>query len=205
MRKVIARVLICSGFVAVLFPAAAARRVAIVTEGDPGAPGSHGLAKLREALEASGLEIATASSDVDFAVLANVRARCADAPRIPEALSIRHGRQNGKPAVILCGADSRGLMYAALDTADRVRWAGKSAHPFERVRDTVEKPYLAERGISMYTMQRAYFESRLSDESNWRRYFDMLAADRINSFVVIFGYENGGFMAPLYPYFFNVP
>ena len=33
----------------------------------------------------------------------------------------------------------------------------------------------------------------------------MLAADRINSFVVIFGYENGGFMAPLYPYFFNVP
>ena len=32
----------------------------------------------------------------------------------------------------------------------------------------------------------------------------MLAASRINSFVVIFGYENGGFMAPLYPYFFNV-
>ena len=32
----------------------------------------------------------------------------------------------------------------------------------------------------------------------------MLAADRINSFVVIFGYENGGFMAPLYPYFFDV-
>ena len=32
----------------------------------------------------------------------------------------------------------------------------------------------------------------------------MLAADRINSFIVIFGYENGGFMAPLYPYFFDV-
>ena len=32
----------------------------------------------------------------------------------------------------------------------------------------------------------------------------LLAADRINSFVVIFGYENGGFMAPLYPYFFDV-
>ena len=32
----------------------------------------------------------------------------------------------------------------------------------------------------------------------------MLAADRINNFVVIFGYENGGFMAPLYPYFFDV-
>ena len=56
----------------------------------------------------------------------------------------------------------------------------------------------------MYTMQRAYFESRLYDEQYWTRYFDMLAADRINNFVVIFGYENGGFMAPPYPYFFNV-
>ena len=93
-------------------------------------------------------------------------------------------------------------MYAALDTADRISWS--TADPFQYVRDTTEKPYLAERGISMYTMQRAYFESRLYDEAYWKRYFDMLAADRINSFVVIFGYENGGFMAPLYPYFFDV-
>jgi hypothetical protein len=56
----------------------------------------------------------------------------------------------------------------------------------------------------MYTMQRAYFESRLHDEAHWKRYFDTLAADRLNSFVVIFGYENGGFMAPLYPFFFDV-
>ena len=106
------------------------------------------------------------------------------------------GHYNGKPAVILCGADSRGLMYAALDTADRVSGPAKSANPFEHIRDTIEKPYLAHRAVSMYTMQRAYFESRLYDEAYWRRYFDMLAADRINSFIVIFGYENGGFMAP---------
>ena len=93
-------------------------------------------------------------------------------------------------------------MYAALDTADRIAWS--SGDPFQYVRNTTEKPYLAERGISMYTMQRAYFESRLYDEAHWKRYFDTLAADRINNFVVIFGYENGGFMAPLYPYFFDV-
>ena len=60
---------------------------------------------------------------------------------------------------MLCGADSRGLMYAALDTADRVQWAAKSANPFEYIRDTSEKPYLAHRAVSMYTMQRAYFEA----------------------------------------------
>src|SRR5207248_4048583 len=89
--------------------------------------------------------------------------------------------------------------------ADRVQWSGSSSDPFQYVREVSETPFLAERGISMYTMHRAWFESRLYDEAYWRRYFDLLAADRINSFVVIFGYENGGFMAPLYPYFFNVP
>jgi hypothetical protein len=57
----------------------------------------------------------------------------------------------------------------------------------------------------MYTMQRAYFESRLHDENHWKRYFDLLARSRINTFTIIFGYENGGFMAPLYPYFFDLP
>jgi hypothetical protein len=33
----------------------------------------------------------------------------------------------------------------------------------------------------------------------------VLAQNRFNSLVVIFGYENGGFLAPCYPYFFDVP
>ncbi len=33
----------------------------------------------------------------------------------------------------------------------------------------------------------------------------MLAQNRFNSLVVVFGYENGGFLAPCYPYFFDVP
>src|ERR1035441_2543295 len=119
-----------------------------------------------------------------------------------ESLTIWRGRYRNKPAIALRGGDARGLMYAALDTAERIAWS--IADPFQFARNTTEKPYLAERGISMYTMQRAYFESRLYDEAHWKRYFDTLAADRINSFVVIFGYENGGFMAPLYPYFFSV-
>ena len=33
----------------------------------------------------------------------------------------------------------------------------------------------------------------------------MLAANRFNRFLIIFGYENGGFLAPPYPYFFDTP
>jgi hypothetical protein len=123
----------------------------------------------------------------------------------PQSLAIRRSRYQGKPSVILSGGDSRGLMYAALDTAERAGWSAAGGDPFARVRDVSEQPYLVERGVSMYTMQRAYFESRLYDEKHWERYFDMLAASRINNFILIFGYENGGFMAPLYPYFFNLP
>ena len=66
------------------------------------------------------------------------------------------------------------------------------------------KPYVAERGVSIYTMQKADFESRFFNEDYWARYFDMLARDRFNTFVLIFGYENAGYFAPAYPYFFDV-
>jgi hypothetical protein len=191
-------------------PAMAARQVALVTEGEIAPPARHGLAKLRDALRAKGFDIAETAAHADYVIFAGTGIGASDtlqqwkapAPAGREALTIWRGRYLGKPAIALSGGDASGLMYAALDTADRIAWS--STDPFEYVRDTTEKPYLAERGVSMYTMQRAYFESRLYDEAYWKRYFDTLAADRINSFVVIFGYENGGFMAPPYPFFFDV-
>ena len=54
-------------------------------------------------------------------------------------------------------------------------------------------------------MHRGYWESRFYDERYWSRYFDTLAANRFNRFMIVFGYENGGFLAPPYPYFFDTP
>src|SRR5664279_1916717 len=189
-------------------PAMAARQIALVTEGELEPPATHGLAKLREALRAKGFDVTASAAQADYVILAGtgvsdtLQQWKAPVPAGRESLTIWRGRYRNTPAIALAGGDARGLMYAALDTADRIAWS--TADPFQFVRNTTEKPYLAERGISMYTMQRAYFESRLYDEAHWKRYFDTLAADRINSFVVIFGYENGGFMAPLYPFFFDV-
>ncbi len=178
-------------------PTLAARSVAIVTEGQLDAPAKHGLAKLEQALRDKGFAIVP-NGKADFIINAGL-----GLTNGPEALSIKRQKLQGKSVVTLRGSDARGLMYAALDTAERISWSSDANDPFVHVRDAAEKPFLAERGISIYTMQRAYFESRLYDEQHWKRYFDMLAASRINSFIVIFGYENGGFMAPLYPYFFD--
>jgi hypothetical protein len=184
-------------------PLSAAHQVGIIVDGQLEAPARHGIAKLEQALTAKGLSVRRfnkgETAQGDYYVLAS------EGKGAPQSVSIRRSNYLGKPAVVLSGGDARGLMYAALDTADRARWAPKTGDPFAGVRAVNEEPYLVERGVSMFTMQRAYFESRLYDEKYWERYFDLLAASRINNFIVIFGYENGGFMAPLYPYFFNVP
>lgn len=154
------------------------------------APSDYGVARLKQVLPES-VRLVTA-----------IGAACPQrVPGGPEALSISKTAKQ----LTLCGSDSTGLMYAALDTAERISWAAGQSDPLRFVRDTSEQPDIAERAISIYTMQRALFEQRLHDRRHWERYFDLLAASRINSFVVIFGYENGGFMAPLYPFFFDTP
>jgi hypothetical protein len=173
---------------------AAAPRVSLIADPALSGPAGYGIAQLEKALTAQGIEVSRARGGW-FTITAGL---CRGAvARTPESLAVRVE----KDRVELCGADSRGLMYAALDAADAVAAGGRGALP--RFLPAVESPYVRERGISMYTMQRRYFESKLYDEKYWERYFDLLARSRINSFVVIFGYENGGFLAPVYPYFFD--
>ncbi len=218
MRTLVKRVLSLALLLLGSLPLLAAQQVVLLTSGRLDAPASHGLEMLRQGLAGKGFSVELVEhgkkAPGDFLILAglssasHVGAALRDnktrLPQGPQSLVIRRTTHQGKPALILCGSDAPGLMYAALDAADRISWAANSGNPFSEVRDTSESPYILERGISMYTMQRAYFESRLYDENHWKRYFDLLARSRINTFTIIFGYENGGFMAPLYPYFFDI-
>ena len=193
--------------------------VSVVTDTAPGPAAKHGLNKLRAALDAKGVAAEQVTSleaargkmllvagraAGDGAAGTTHRALGIVLPEGPEALLIRQTKLNGKPTWLVMGADDRGLMYALLDVADRVGWATDPSNPFSEVRDAAEKPYVAERGVSIYTMQKADFEARFFNEDYWTRYFDMLARDRFNTFVLIFGYENAGYFAPAYPYFFDV-
>ena len=123
----------------------------------------------------------------------------------PEALAVKKTSLGGKPAVLVAGADARGLMYSLLDAAERVAVAGDPADLLGAIREIEERPTVRDRALSVYTMNRGYWESRFYNEDYWTRYFDTLAASRFNRFLIIFGYENGGFLAPPYPYFFDTP
>jgi hypothetical protein len=190
----------------------------IVLLREPEGPAAHGIAQLTSALsnrgiavqafkeldEAKGSRVIVAGLASERPVAELITAGGLKLPDDPEALSIRRIREKGRTTVVLCGGGPVGLMYAALDTAERVGWSEDKEDPFAYVTDTSDSPCLTDRSISTYTMQRRLFEQRLYDEAYWERYFNLLAKNRINSYVIVFGYENGGFMAPIYPYFFDV-
>ncbi len=205
---------------ATLNAADSVRSVELVIDASPGRASRHGSEKLAAALAAAGWSTQRANAAGpprnDFLVLAGsvaAHGRAARAlsatqtalPSTPEALVVRRTTVDGRPALVVCGADDRGLMYALLDLADRVTASVSSADPFKDVGDFSETPFTRDRSLSVYTMNRAQWESRFYDEAYWTRYFDLLAASRFNRFLIVFGYENGGFLAPPYPYFFDTP
>jgi hypothetical protein len=208
--------IVATGFVA----RGAIPSVSIVTDAAPGRAAAHGIDALRNALGAQGqaVQVTTslAAATGDRIVLAGLSTSGGDAvralraagrrpPSKAEALVIARTTAGGKPALLLAGADDRGLMYAALDTANRIGWIAAGGDPLASIPDAEEQPVVLDRSLSVYTMNRAHWESRFYDERYWTRYLDMLASNRFNRFLIVFGYENGGFLAPPYPYFFDTP
>jgi len=124
-------------------------------------------------------------------------------PGVSEALTVWNTRWQKKQVTVVAGYDDKGIMYGLLDIARRIGWSNGRT-PLKFVKDVTSEPYVKERGIAMYTMHRRYWESRFYDENFWAGYFDRMARERLNMLEILFGYESGGFMAPCYPYFFNV-
>ena len=193
--------------------------ISIITDPDPGDPVKHGLEVLVSNLdkqnityeEAGSIEMAKGTilliaglsegSGTAAQLLRDSRTRL---PQVAEALTIQKTDGLSKPAWLVGGYDDRGVMYGLLEVAERIGWSTENENPLSELETVMETPDVPIRAISMYTMNRTYWESRFYDESYWDRYMDMLAENRFNSVVVIFGYENGGFLAPCYPYFFDV-
>jgi hypothetical protein len=110
--------------------------------------------------------------------------------------------------VVASAGDTRGLVYAVLELADRVRYAGS----LEVAQPVAEKPANRIRAISRC------FESDIEDKAwfhdgdMWRAYLTMLATHRVNRFCLTLGL---GYNAPrrvtdayfyfAYPFLLEVP
>lgn len=192
--------------------------VSIVTDEKPAPPVEHGLSKIAAVFQAKKITfervssiseakgkliIVTGLSSGEGEAAELLKAGNHAVPAVKEALTVWKTNGQNKSVWVISGFDDRGLMYGLLDVANRIGWSTDQNNPLSELKEITEKPDVRERAISLYTMNRAYWESRFYDEAYWIKYLDLLAENRFNSMVVIFGYENGGFLAPCYPYFFD--
>jgi len=117
-------------------PPAAIKRVAVIVDAGLGKPARYGVGKLEDALRARDVVVSEAEDQVGAsdlvlltglanahgaaaAALAELKAAASNGA---EALCVRtDGPYQGKPAIVVAGSDDVGLMYAALDLADRDR------------------------------------------------------------------------------------
>ena len=198
--------------------------VSIITDKAPGVSVSHGITKLTDALQAKDipfekvgsideargkLVILTGLSSGEGAAAQMLKAESRTVPQVPEALTIWKTDWQKKPVWVISGFDEVGLMYGLLDVARRISLSRNAKDPFEHIEDVTEKPYVKERAVSAITAHRRYFEERLHDTQHWEQYFDMMAENRLNQFLLIFGYKNNqyigpNFTAPVYPNFFDL-
>ncbi len=114
-------------------PALSQDRVELVSSPCFDGPAAHGIAQLRRGISDRGIAITTVealqqakgprvivtglASERPVAEL--VRASGLKLPRHPEALSICRIQEHGRHTVVLCGGGPVGLMYGALDAANR--------------------------------------------------------------------------------------
>ena len=189
--------------------------ISIISSKDHSAPVAHGIQKLRSIMTSSEIsfdEVQQAEDARGKYLLIIGQAAEGDTftinnstlPEKAESYAIQNSEWQNKPAWIVRGSDDRGLMYGLLEIADHIKRSDDVDKPLMHLEEQSVSPDVAERALSIYTMNREYWERRFYDENYWEKYLDNLARNRFNSLVVIFGYENGGFLAPAYPYFFDV-
>jgi len=125
----------------------------------------------------------------------------------PQAL----GLVPGKSALLACGYDSLGLVYALLDLADRVR-NGAGAAALQVRKPIAEQPANTVRGVTRLFVSDVEDKSWFYDRALWIDYLTTLATHRFNRFNLTFGVGyNGASNIPdsyfyfAYPFLLPVP
>ena len=108
-------------------------------------------------------------------------------PDAPESLALEH-KKIGKWSVLLAGgADARGLVYALLELADRVKFAADPMAMLKAVQPVRESPANAVRSVARTFASDVEDKPWFNDRNFWPAYLSMLATQRFNRFNLTFG------------------
>jgi hypothetical protein len=133
-------------------------------------------------------------------------------PASAEALGLIQLKSDNKLVLLTCGYDVRGLVYAILELADRVKY---SYDPFDSLniqKPIVEQPANIIRSINRLFVSDVEDKPWYYDREMWKHYLTMLTAQRFNRFNLSLGigYDflqnvTDGYFLFAYPFFLSVP
>ena len=190
-------------------------RVSLVMDRSEAPPAHWAAAELVRACYDRGIYVAAYESlgEVpanDFVMVADTgRGRVPDAP---ESMALVPASQGGRPILAVSGSDTRGLVYALLDLADRVE---QSERPIDALRiqePVVEQPANSVRSVARLFTSGVEDNPWFRDLQMWPAYFRMLATHRFNRFNLSLGigYDflrevTDAYFLFAYPFFVTVP
>ena len=129
-----------------------------------------------------------------------------------EALGLAQGTSAGRPVLLACGGDVRGLVYALLELADRVQHAADPLLALAIRKPIVERPANAIRGVARLFCSDVEDKPWYNDRQMWPRYLTLLATQRFNRFHLALGlgYDSllgvtDGYFLFAYPFLLSVP
>lgn len=156
---------------------------------------------------ASDLRIVAAGLSSPGAAAALKAARVG-AAAVPEALAL----WQGKEGVWACGYDARGLTYALLELADRVRHAADPLAALTVPKPVTERPANGVRSVARLFTSDVEDKPWYNDREMWPAYLSMLASQRFNRFslTVGIGYDflnavTDAYFLFVYPFLLSVP
>jgi hypothetical protein len=212
-------------------PARGDRAVALVLDPqDPVAasgPARWALGELQHSLEAAGgtvrlLERIEQAGPEDLCIVASGRSAPVAAaalrragvlpPDSAESLAQFAGDVSGRRAIVACGADARGLVFALLDLSDRVRHGPALDAALALAEPIVEQPANAVRSVMRQFTSEPLDKPWFYDRDMWPRYLTMLATHRFNRLHLAFGlgydflqHVADSYLLFAYPFLVSVP
>ena len=189
------------------------------------APARWAATKLKEALNARGLTaelhdtlanvpanqecIFAAGSATASAKQLFQRQRMPDAP---DAMGFARGKVGKRNVLMACGSNPRGVAYALLELAERVRLAANPLAALRAVELMVEKPANAVRSVGRLFTSDVEDKPWYNSHEFWEGYLTMLEAQRFNRFHLVLGlaYDftneiRDCYFHFAYPFLLNVP
>ena len=155
--------------------------------------------------------IVVAGSDSSMAreLLKDVRINI---PLVPEALGLVPAQSDDKQILLACGYDVRGLIYALLELADRVKYSDQPLKSLNIHKPIIERPANVIRSLSRLFVSDIEDKPWYHDREMWKQYLTMMTAQRFNRFNLCFGlgYDflqnvTDGYFLFAYPFLLSVP